>query len=156
MKESEKNQNILLGSIAVVFMMFICLLPSYAEESLWDKLTAFEELRKEILVLDQEKRYEEAAKIAEKVVNIGAEIYGPEHPNVELALKNFAAVLNNLAEEYVSKGRYDESVSFDDGTELYKPLNSIVYISEFIELSFQISIDGVVQLEINEFLTILV
>ena len=112
MKESEKNQNILLGSIAVVFMMFICLLPSYAEESLWDKLTAFEDLRKEILVLDQEKRYEEAAKIAEKVVNIGAEIYGPEHPNVELALKNFAAVLNNLAEEYVSKGRYDESVSF--------------------------------------------
>ena len=107
MKASGKNLNILLKPIAVGIGIIIWALPVNAEESLWDQLTAFEELRKQILVLDQEENFEEAAKVAEKVVNIGTEIYGPEHPDVELALKNFAAILNNLAEQYVSKGKYD-------------------------------------------------
>ncbi len=49
-----------------------------------------------------------------------------------------------------------ESISFEDGieTELYRPLNEMIYISESIELSSQISIDGVVELQINEFLRI--
>ena len=47
-----------------------------------------------------------------------------------------------------------ESISFEMevGTELYRPLNEMIYISESIELSFQISIDGVAELQINEVL----
>ncbi len=107
MKASGKKLIILIKPIAVGIGMLTWALPTYAEESLWDQLTAFEELRKQILVLDEEGRFEEATKIAEKVVKIGTEIYGPEHPDVELALKNFAAILNNLAEQHVSKGNYD-------------------------------------------------
>ena len=50
--------------------------------------------------------------------------------------------------------KISESVSFDDGTELYRPLNVIISISEYIELSTQITIDGIVQLQINEFLRV--
>ena len=47
-----------------------------------------------------------------------------------------------------------ESIYFEMevGTELYRPLNEMIYISESVELSFQISIDGVAELQINEVL----
>lgn len=91
----------------LIIGILITALHAYADGSLWDQLTAFEELRKQLLVLDQEQRFAEAAKVAEKVVNIGTEIYGPNHPDTELALKNFASILNNLAEQYVNDGKYN-------------------------------------------------
>ena len=50
-----------------------------------------------------------------------------------------------------------ESISFEMeiGTEIYRPLNEMIYISESIELSSQISINDVVELQINEFLRVL-
>ena len=40
------------------------------------------------------------------------------------------------------------------GTELYRPLNEMIHISESIELSSQISINDVAELQINEFLRV--
>ena len=45
-------------------------------------------------------------------------------------------------------------VGDETGTVLYRPVNHMVYIAESIELSSQIWIDGIAQLQINEFLII--
>ena len=109
MKVRGKYLKTILKMVVVTIGILITVHPTDAEESMWDKLTAFEDLRKQVLVLDQEERYFEAVKVAEEVVNLGTEIYGPNHPDVELALKNFASILNNLAEQYVIQGKYDKA-----------------------------------------------
>lgn len=101
--------SIFLKSMMMIMLIHLHAAPISAQDALWDKLTLFDQLKSQVLELDQKQQYTEALKAADQSVKIGTEIYGPNHPEVELSLKNLAAILNNLAEQYVLKGKYDEA-----------------------------------------------
>ena len=69
---------------------------TYAQETLWWELST------EFIMLDQQGRYSEAAKVAEETLTVAEKTFGPEHPYM-------ATSLNNLASVYHSQGKYAEA-----------------------------------------------
>ena len=90
----------------------------------------------------------ESASFSDKL-----EIQTDTLPNGEINLEEWISFNDKIDGTFgIDSVKISESISFDDGTESYRPLNVMMFISEYIELSGQITIDGIVQLQINEFL----
>ena len=76
-------------------------------------------------------------------------------PNEEISLEDGISFNDDIEATFgIGSIKISESVSFDDATEPYRQLNVLIHVSESIELSSHISIDGVVQLQISEFLIV--
>ena len=73
------------GKAAVTLVLgALIVLPAHAQQTLLDELHA------EILILYQQGRYAEAAKVAEEALKVAENTYGPDHPNVVTSVKNVA------------------------------------------------------------------
>jgi tetratricopeptide (TPR) repeat protein len=85
--------------LKVITALALCLVGAstvLAQQEKWN------ELNQEMIKLNQQGKYAEAIKVAEKRLEIAERTFGPDHPNV-------ATSLSNLAELYDSQGMYSEA-----------------------------------------------
>jgi tetratricopeptide (TPR) repeat protein len=73
----------------------------YAQETLWKGLFS------KFIMLYEQGRYSEAAKLAEEALTVAEKIFGPDHPNVEI-------VYENMAKLYRKTGKEDEAERLEE------------------------------------------
>ena len=83
----------------MIIALALCLVGASAVLAQQEK---WNELNQEVVKLNQEGKYAEAIKVAEKRLEMAERTFGPDHPNV-------ATSLSNLAELYDSQGKYSEA-----------------------------------------------
>jgi tetratricopeptide (TPR) repeat protein len=81
---------------AQIFLLVVLVLSCAAPQKSW------KELYSKFMMLYQQGRYSEAAKVAEEALIVAERTFGPNHPRV-------AASLNNLVELYRAQGRYTDA-----------------------------------------------
>jgi tetratricopeptide (TPR) repeat protein len=87
---------LVLKAPVIVLLIISFTISAYGQEKLW------KELNSKIVILSQQGRYAEAAKLAEEALTVADKTFGPNHPHV-------ATSLNNLAFLYQAQGKYAEA-----------------------------------------------
>ena len=84
-------------SLLIIILLFATYsVSAYTQETRWS------ELNERVVILYRQGNYSEAAQLAEEVVKVAENSFGPEHPYV-------AQSLNNLALLYKVQGKYTEA-----------------------------------------------
>jgi tetratricopeptide (TPR) repeat protein len=85
-----------LPTLLVILLIATFSVPAFPQEARW------KELNERVVTLYQQGMYSEAAQVAEEVLKVAENTFGPNHPQV-------ATSLNNLALLYQAQGKYAEA-----------------------------------------------